>query len=959
MGRFFDGVFYAGLLICFVSAVVEGVMVVRMRGFEDLRHLTVNEMQSLVFQKHFAFAINKISSSLLKNGVALAIAIFYCLQAQGQQAANLDSLKVWLNQSTHYYDNGDYAQSAKLARTCIEAAHKQQVKGIAGQAYYLLAKGAFQLQDYPTGIQYAREVMRTGKAEANNNDLGNAFNVMAILMLATNQLDSAYHFGEQAVHYYQQAGNMEGVAIANTKIGHVFNIRGEYARATPYYLRSYEVSQADTLSAAFMTANLCLASNYIFLKKADAALFHAETSYRIAKVRGSFYDQSMALQYFSGIYEMKGDLAKALQYGWQYAKIRDSVMRHEQIKLVKEMEVQYKAAEKESAIKLLEKDRAQQRAVIWAVLATLALLFLAALRIYRSYQQRTRDNQQLTAVNTTLTAEKIETERQLEEEAKERERLNEMNAFKSRFFTNITHEFRTPLTVVLGMTGQLQSQLQTWAKEDAQQTVSGKLTLIKRNGENLLRLINQILDLAKLESNALKMNYVKGDVLAYLRYIAESMHSMANAQNIMLRVENAPGLSGQVIMDYDPEYLSHIVQNLLSNAIKFTPSGGRVILRLAVEPGEARKETALITVADSGAGISQADLPFVFDRFFQARNQEHSKSGGAGIGLALTKELVRTMGGEISVESQEGRGTTFFVRLPITQSAQVADQPIRAVPTPLPSVPVPSDRALVPNADSDERPTVLVLEDNPDVVEYLTASLAPHYALDFAYNGRAGIEKALEIIPDLIISDVMMPEKDGFEVCDTLKRDERTSHIPIVMLTARADVESRLTGLRRGADAYLAKPFVEEELLIVTENLLELRRKLQSKYAKTALGDWPMEENSTKDVAVVEDVENVFLKKTIAHIEENIDDAEFGNAELARKMLMSESQLHRKIKALTQQSLSIFIRGVRLRRGRVLLETTDLSISEVAYAVGYTDPAYFSRTFSAEFGFPPISVRKN
>lgn len=890
--------------------------------------------------------------------MAFAIAIFCCFYAHGQQAANLDSLKVWLNQSTHYYDNGDYAQSAKLARTCIETAQKQGIKGVSGQAYYLLAKGAFQLQDYPTGTQYAREVMRTGKMEANNNDIGNAFNVMAILMLATNQLDSAYHFGEQAVHYYQQAGNMEGIAIANTKIGHVFNIKGEYAKATPYYLRSYEVSKTDTLSAAFMTANLCLASNYIFLKKADAALFHTQVSYRIAKVRGSFYDQSMALQYFSGIYEMKGDLAKALQYGWQYAKIRDSVMRHEQIKLVKEMEVQYKAAEKENAIKLLEKDRSQQRAVIWAVLATLALLVLVALRIYRSYQQRTRDNQQLTAVNTTLTAEKIETERQLEEEARERERLNEMDAFKSRFFTNITHEFRTPLTVVLGITGQLQSQLQTWAKDDAQQGVSGKLSLIKRNGENLLRLINQILDLAKLESNALKMNYVKGDVLAFLRYIAESMHSMANAQNIMLRVESAPGLLGQVIMDYDPEYLSHIVQNLLSNAIKFTPSGGRVMLRLAVEPEEAGKASALLTVADTGVGIAQADLPFVFDRFFQARNQEHSKSGGAGIGLALTKELVRTMGGEISVESHEGRGTTFFVRLPITQNAQASDQSMVLAPAPLPSTFPLKGRTTAPTAHSDERPTVLVLEDNPDVVEYLTASLAPYYTLDFAYNGRAGIEKALETIPDLIISDVMMPEKDGFEVCDTLKRDEKSSHIPIVMLTARADVESRLAGLRRGADAYLAKPFLEEELLIVTENLLELRRKLQSKYAKSALGDVPTGENASKEVAGVEDVENVFLKKAIAHIAAKIDDAEFGNEELARKMLMSESQLHRKIKALTQQSLSIFIRSVRLRQGRTLLETTNLSISEVAYAVGYTDPAYFSRTFSAEFGFPPTSIRK-
>jgi YesN/AraC family two-component response regulator len=246
------------------------------------------------------------------------------------------------------------------------------------------------------------------------------------------------------------------------------------------------------------------------------------------------------------------------------------------------------------------------------------------------------------------------------------------------------------------------------------------------------------------------------------------------------------------------------------------------------------------------------------------------------------------------------------------------------------------------------------------VVEYLAACLGPHYQLDFAYNGQAGIEKAIETVPDLIISDVMMPEKDGFEVVETLKNDERTSHIPIVLLTAKATVTDRIAGLRHGADAYLAKPFVEEELLVVAANLLETRRKLQEKYRNADFGIQPAEAEivETQEPKSVFDLEDVFLKKTIALIDENLDDAEFGNTELSRKMLMSESQLHRKIKALTDQSLSVFIRSVRLRRGRALLQTSDLTISEVAYAVGFTDPAYFSRTFSAEFGIAPAAFRK-
>ncbi len=870
------------------------------------------------------------------------------------------------------YDKGDYAQSAEMARKCIETAEKEQVPDIIGKAYYCLARGAFQVQDYEKGMEYARASLLANQKEGNTAGIGDAYNVTAIMLLATNQLDSAFHYGELAVRYYEEAGNKRGAAVAYTKLGHVFNIRGEYEKATPYYLRSYEMAQYDTLSTAFMTANICLASNYIYRKMPDAALRHNQKSYEIAKALNMFYEQSTALYYFSGIYEMKGDFQNALKYQRLYAEIRDSVLNAERVRQVKELEIQYEADKKEDKIQLLEKDKSRQRAFIWAALTTLALLLFVAVQIYRSYRRRTNDNKKLTAVNTTLEAEKIATARQLEEEARERERLNEMDAFKTRFFTNISHEFRTPLTVILGMAEQLEKGIGDERLENGepspQSPISNpksQINLIKRNGQNLLRLINEILDLAKLENNSLKMNYVQGDVLAYLRYIAQSLQSLANTSNIILLVDST---EPKIEMDYDPERLLQIVHNLLSNAIKFTPSGGKVVLHITSE-GLPTLPTLKITVSDTGTGIPPEELPRVFDRFFQAKNQEHAKAGGTGIGLSLTKELVKVMGGDVLVESAVGKGTTFKVVLPITNKASFN-------PTPGPS-PEREERldfvtvnSTLPSL-SGEGPGVglslLIIEDNPDVVEYLATCLGPHYQLDFAYNGRAGIEKAIETVPDLIISDVMMPEKDGFEVVETLKLDERTSHIPIVLLTAKATVTDRIAGLRRGADAYLAKPFVEEELLVVAANLLETRRKLQEKFRSVEFG-LQISENEILAETVAEpeiqepksafDLENVFLKKTIALIDEHIEDAEFGNAELSRKMLMSESQLHRKIKALTDQSLSVFIRSVRLRRGKELLQTTDLSISEVAYAVGFTDPAYFSRTFSAEFGVAPTAVKK-
>ncbi|MBK7939687.1 MAG: response regulator [Lewinellaceae bacterium] len=433
---------------------------------------------------------------------------------------------------------------------------------------------------------------------------------------------------------------------------------------------------------------------------------------------------------------------------------------------------------------------------------------------------------------------------QLEMEHLRSENLKELEAFKSRFFTNITHEFRTPLTVVLGMSDQLHSALEVAGARGSRPDISVLLSLtalIQRGGENLLQLVNQILDLAKLESNSLKINYIQGDVLAFVRYVCESLHSLAETRNIRLEVKSG---AAEIVMDYDPERLQQIVHNLLSNAIKFTPEGGKVLLTLDF-PGFQNLESLLvIRVTDTGTGIPPETLPFVFDRFFQAGNQEYTGAAGSGIGLSLTKELVKAMGGEISVQSGVGQGTIFTVRLPVSNKAEKAtaltDE--RGFLTSFESVVnLPETEGRRPETNN----RILLIEDNPDVMEYLAACLRDRYVLDFAYDGQSGIEKALATVPDLIISDVMMPGKNGFEVCEILKNDERSSHIPLVLLTAKADIDSRLAGLRRGADAYLAKPFHPEELLLTLNNLLELRRQMQARYLDWATQEIPVSETAS------------------------------------------------------------------------------------------------------------------
>lgn len=540
-------------------------------------------------------------------------------------------------------------------------------------------------------------------------------------------------------------------------------------------------------------------------------------------------------------------------------------------------------------------------------------------------------------------------------ERAEADRLKEMDEFKSRFFTNISHEFRTPLTVILGTTERLTADNlpeELGVGRLTERDSKNGLELIQRSGENLLRLVNQILDLAKLESNTLKINYIQGNVPTYLSYVAESLHSLANARNVLLLVENK---KPEVVMDYDPDRLLQIVYNLLSNAIKFTPSGGRVVMKIDLAPAALMpgRPALQLTVADTGAGIPEEDKPYLFDRFFQAKNQQFSKSGGSGIGLSLTKELVKAMGGTISVESMVDAGTTFTVLLPIHCDAPVAEWEEATVGKSRLSEFAAGLQHTEANKQvpDSEAPSLLIIEDNPDVVEYLGACLESAYHLQYAYNGRAGIEKAFETIPDIIISDVMMPEKDGFEVCEALKNDERTSHIPIILLTAKATVDDRIAGLRRGADAYIAKPFHRRELLATLSGLIELRKKLHLRYASAQSALPPAPDAGIK-------MEDAFLARIRETVEERLGDSALTGEDVCRKLGMSYPVVYRKLSALTGRSLNVYIRLIRLQKACELLSDASLTVSEIAYQTGFNDPKFFSRVFAEEFKTTPSEFRK-
>ncbi len=530
-------------------------------------------------------------------------------------------------------------------------------------------------------------------------------------------------------------------------------------------------------------------------------------------------------------------------------------------------------------------------------------------------------------------------------------RLRELDILKSRLYTNITHEFRTPLTVILGMTEQLETDLPMAKK--------GVVETIRRNGKNLLGLINQLLDLSKLEHKSLKLDFQRGNVLPFLRYVAESFQSYANAQNLSLRffspLENLE-------MDFDPPQLQNVLTNLISNALKFTrpaAGGGEIWVRFEEKNGQA-----ILSVRDSGIGISEKDLPHIFDRFFQVDNSSTRSGEGTGIGLAYVQELVNLMGGKIEVESRLGEGSVFRVFLPVRQVENVGVRvldfgEISNFKSDISNFKFPKTEEIrLPNlkglvnlaTENTDLPLLLIIEDNPDVVDYLKSCLAGIYQIEVAFNGEIGIQKAVEFIPDLILSDVMMPGKDGFEVCETLKNDERTSHIPIILLTAKADLPSKIAGLRRGADAYLAKPFDREELMVRLEKLMVLRRRLMAHFASVSqiltLENAPENEGDFSK-------EDEFIQKIKAILEENIGDEDFGLPQLCQKIGMSRSQLFRKMKALIDRAPADFIKTYRLEKAKMLLSNSDLTVSEVAWQVGFKDLAHFSKSFLEEFGMNP------
>lgn len=519
------------------------------------------------------------------------------------------------------------------------------------------------------------------------------------------------------------------------------------------------------------------------------------------------------------------------------------------------------------------------------------------------------------------------------------EQLQELDLLKSKLYANIAHEFRTPLTLIKGNAQEIGDEHQG---EIAERTRS-----IVHNSDKILFLVNQMLNLSKVEEGGFPVRFIQADLVAFVQQIVESFRDYAAMRKLELHFE--PGLR-QLMMDIDPEKLEESVSNLLSNAIKYTPEGGEVFVLLKQpDTNHSPEKHVEISVRDSGIGIQEEQLDKIFIRFYRVEDKRFPYQEGTGIGLTLVNEYMKMLNGKIQVTSVPNEGSEFVLTLPVTQNASIEkDIRVKGTFTRI-------EKQLVPQLKTTSidwgLPRLLIIEDNKELTEYLKGLLGNEYQMLTAEDGNSGIELATEHIPDIILSDVMMPGKDGFQVCGELKSDFRTNHIPIVLLTARADAESRITGLECGADAYLTKPFDKKELMACLHNVFVQREKLRLKYQAKLYEKIPEEHGSEQSIK--------FLNKILTVLEKNYRNENFRIEELYQHLGISRVQLHRKLIALTGQSTSNFIRSFRLHKARNLLLESDKNISEIAYETGFTDPNYFTRVFMQENGITPTELRKS
>jgi signal transduction histidine kinase/DNA-binding response OmpR family regulator/Tfp pilus assembly protein PilF len=731
------------------------------------------------------------------------------------------------------------------------------------------------------------------------------------------QYDSAYSYFQKSLEQNKIGKSNIGIGLCLIHLGEIYEKEQKYELARTEYQKAYDLMAQ--ISDKWHWLEACLSIARIHLITGNIAEFN-----HYIQLAESTAKQIKSPEHLASVYLLKhdynigkGNYQIALRNYKLHKAMQDSVQGIQKENRFMDIRLGYEQnknalrfQQMEAASKLEQQEK--QFAIYTSWIIVLVSFIITAL-LYYAYRQRTRNNQILKKLEQTRTD----------------------------LFTNITHEFRTPLTVIQGFNRQMQQKKNLSEKEK-----TAYMAAIDRQSNNLINLVNQLLDVAKLKRGSDEVQWKRGDIAAYLQMSAETFRLYAEEKDVSLLFYSDISVGE---MDFIPSYIDKIVSNLLSNAIRHTEAGGKI--NFVVGKG-TRPDTIIFRIADTGEGIPQEDLERIFDFFYQSPHAKNNS--GTGIGLAFTQMMVEKMKGKINVESQLGKGSVFTIILPLRNKQLPNIAPLKVPEKPISVLSGKYDTTIQKEEPPEPlekeackvQPLVLVVEDNRDITLYLKSLLIENYNIITAKNGEEGLDMAEKRIPDLVITDVMMPVKDGFQLVCEMKQNVLLNHIPVIILTAKSSEEDGIKGLRCGVEAYIRKPFQPEELLIRIKNIFENRRILKEKYMSAIMRNGS--ENKLDNDANLK-----FLQNITSIIHSEISNTELNSTFLADKMAMSISQLSRKIHGITGYSTISYVLQLKLNKAKKMLADTDIPVTEVSDACGFYDASYFSRVFKKEFGISP------
>ena len=855
-----------------------------------------------------------------KQGLEIALSLndtVEIVQALNNMGTNFRNLGANSEASLYHYQALNYAEIWSEAPTSIGV--KNRIMSLNGIGEISLSIGY-----YSDAENIFREILKQDNSEQNLREKAINYANLGTIFKTRQQYDSAYIYFQKALELNVIARSDIGIAFCLIDFGELYEKEGKYDLALNEYIKASEMMDKTADKYNRLLVLVSIARVHLKTENFDEFKHYIQLAETIA-------NQTQSLEHLAAIYKLKydynmmqGNYQLALNHFTKHKMLQDSVggiqkaTRYMEIRLGHEQNknaFHLQQMEAESKLQQRTKENAILRS--WVV-TILLIIFLAAL--YYAYWLRTISNKKL---------KKLETAR-------------------SDFFTKVTHEFRTPLTVIQGLNKQIIEKKEELT--DKEKKIFREA--IERQSSNLLNLVTLLLDIAKLKRGSDSPEWRRGDIAAYLRMSAETYRIYANEKEVTLVFySNIDAFE----MDFIPAYIDRIISNLISNAIKHTDKGGKI--DFVVSQGQ-RTDTINIRITDTGEGISNEELELIFDYFYQSPYSKNSD--GNGIGLTFTKMMVEKMKGKIMVESQLGEGSTFTVVLPTTNKR--LPHIMRLKDEERPTIIMPEEQTVsilneqqedASDEDNNQKqPLVLVVEDNRDVALYLKLILIDNYRVITACDGQEGLEEAEKHIPDLIITDLMMPVKDGYQMACEIKLNRLLNHIPVIMITAKTSDEDQIRGLRCGAEGYIRKPFLAEELLLLIENIFSNRRILKEKYMNAIV-------RSGSEKKLYNDDNMRFLQDINSIIIAELNNPALNASFLADKMAMSVSQLSRKINGITGYSTISYVLQLKLNKAKKLLLSEDISITEVADTCGFYDANYFSRVFKKEFGMAPSIFQKN